>query len=247
MDLANLGSQTAKNGFKNEKDIADRFNHWQSHSEAQDWLRIMGYELDKIEKVKAVVLSGYKADINVQVFIFFKEAVDVSNIQVKLVSNKRGFNQIDKRWLKNYHEMWQFPAEIYRLLQHFCGELPPVIENPKDKRRMFITEFSEQEQRLILDWFKQSKILVLTDIIRGRGDFSAEWVLVAQKINDNARWILKNINEVLQHYGSGEIKISRQGSIKFGRVTIQRKGGDRGRQTANMLQFKIDPTELFEI
>lgn len=34
----------------------------------------------------------------------------------------------------------------------------------------------------------------------------------------------------LQHYGSGEIKISRQGSIKFGRVTIQRKGGDRGRQ-----------------
>lgn len=46
---------------------------------------------------------------------------------------------------------------------------------------MFITEFSEQEQRLILDWFKQSKILVLTDIIRGRGDFSAEWVLVAQK------------------------------------------------------------------
>lgn len=49
---------------------------------------------------------------------------------------------------------------------------------------------------------------------------------------------LKNINEVLQHYGSGEVKISRQGSIKFGRVTIQRKGGDRGRQTANMLQFK---------
>lgn len=36
MDLANLGSQTAKNGFKNEKDIVDRFNHWQSHSEAQD-------------------------------------------------------------------------------------------------------------------------------------------------------------------------------------------------------------------
>lgn len=68
--------------LKIEKDIADRFNHWQSHSEAQDWLRIMGYELDKIEKVKAVVLSGYKADINVQVFIFFKEAVDVRNIQV---------------------------------------------------------------------------------------------------------------------------------------------------------------------
>ena len=27
-------------------------------------------------------------------------------------------------------------------------------------------------------------------------------------------------------------------------VTIQRKGGDNGRETANMLQFKINPTEL---
>lgn len=247
MDLVKLGSQTAKNGFKNEKDIANRFNHWQEHIEAQEWLKIMGYDLEQIEKVKAIVLSGYKADINVQVFIFFKEAVDIRNIQVKLVSNKRGFNQIDKRWLAKYHEMWQFSPEVYQLLKHFCGEIPPFIDNPKDKRRMFITEFSEREQKLILDWFTQNKILVLTDIIRGRGEFSAEWVLVAQKIRDNARWILKNINEVLQHYGSGEIEISPRGSIKFGQITIQRKGGDGGRETANMLQFKIDPTALFDI
>ncbi|WP_420323777.1 hypothetical protein [Mesomycoplasma ovipneumoniae] len=32
--------------------------------------------------------------------------------------------------------------------------------------------------------------------------------------------------------------------VKF---TIQRKGGDNGRPTTNMLQFKIDPTELFDI
>ena len=27
---------------------------------------------------------------------------------------------------------------------------------------------------------------------------------------------------------------------------MQRKGGDGGRETANMLQFKIDPTRLFD-
>ena len=27
---------------------------------------------------------------------------------------------------------------------------------------------------------------------------------------------------------------------------MQRKGGDGGRITANMLQFKLDPTELFD-
>lgn len=242
-----LGSQTAKNGFQNEKDIANRFNHWKDHREAQEWLKIMGYNLDEIETVKAVVLSGYKADLNVQVYIFHRQMVDVRNIQVKLVSNEKGFNQIDKRWLKTYREMWTIPSDVYKVLEHFCGECLPYIRDPKDKRRMFMTEFSPEEQELVLNWFRDHRIVILTDIIRGRGEFSAEWVLVAQRVNDNARWVLKNINDVLQHYGQGDVHISPRGSILLGRVTVQRKGGDGGRPTANMLQFKIDPTELFEI
>lgn len=27
-ELIQLGSKTAKNGFKNEQDICERFNHW---------------------------------------------------------------------------------------------------------------------------------------------------------------------------------------------------------------------------
>lgn len=38
-----------------------------------------------------------------------------------------------------------------------------------------------------------------------------------------------------------------RGSLKIGRITVQRKGGDNGRKTANMLQFKINPTEIFNI
>ncbi|HHF2353356.1 TPA: type II restriction endonuclease, partial [Haemophilus influenzae] len=195
----------------------------------------------------AVVLSGYKSDINVQVLVFYKDALDIHNIQVKLVSNKRGFNQIDKRWLAHYQEMWKFDDNLLRILKHFTGELPPYHSNTKDKRRMFMTEFSQEEQNIVLDWLEKNRVLVLTDILRGRGDFAAEWVLVAQKVSNNARWILRNINEVLQHYGSGDISLSPRGSINFGRVTIQRKGGDNARETANMLQFKIDPTELFDI
>lgn len=246
MDLISLGSQTARNGFKNEKEIIERFNQWQEHKEAQDWLMIMGYDLTQIEKVKAVQLYGHKADINVQIFIFYQEAVDIRNIQLKLVSNKKGFNQIDKRWVKNYQEMWRFDNDMCKLLQYFTGELPPY-KLSRNKKRMFITEFNKEEQQLILNWFTENKILVLSDILRGRGEFTAEWVLVAQKIQNNARWVLKNINQVLQHYGQGDVEISPRGSIKLGRVTIQRKGGDNGRPTANMLQFKIDPTELFDI
>ncbi len=49
----------------------------------------------------------------------------------------------------------------------------------------------------------------------------------------------------MQHYfDDGSVEISKKGSLKIGRITIQRKGGDNGRESANMLQFKIDPTEL---
>lgn len=202
---------------------------------------IMGYELSQTKSVKAVVLHGHKADINLQVFVFYKENVDIRNIQVKLVSNKKGFNQIDKRWVKTYQELWQFDDKICELLQYFTGEL-----KQGNKKRLLISEFNENEQMLLLNWFKENKILVLTDILRGRGEFSAEWVLVAQKLPQNARWILKNINEVLQHYGNGDVIVSPRGFLKIGRVTMQRKGGDNGRATANMLQFKIDLTELFD-
>ena len=75
-DLVELGSQTAKNGFRNEQDICDKFENWSKDEDAQKWLSIMQYDLNEIEYVKAVVLHGYKADVNVQVQIKLKSAVD---------------------------------------------------------------------------------------------------------------------------------------------------------------------------
>ena len=245
MKLIQKGSQTAKNGFRNEQEICEKFNNQFKDTDAQKWFIIMNYNLEDIEFVKAVTLHGYKADINVQIQIKLKSAIDKENIQVKLVSNKKGFNQVDKRWLLHYKEMWNIHNDVFKLLQYYTGELKPYIENPKDPRRMFIKEFKESEQNLILNWFNKNKMLILSDIIKGRGQFSAEWILVAQKIDNNARWVLININEALQHYSEGDAIISPKGSLYVGKVTIQRKGGDNGRNTANMLQFKLDPTDLF--
>lgn len=246
-DLVLRGSNTARNGFKNEKDIADKFNEWETDTEAKFWLEIMSYNLEEIEYVKAVVIHGFKTDVNVQIKIKLKRAIDIENIQVKLVSNKKGFNQVDKRYLRNYNELWNIPVDVYELLQHFTGELPPKIMDTRDNRRMFLDEFTREERNIILKFFEDNKVLIITDILRGRGEFSAEWVLVAQKVAQNSRWVLKNINEVLQHYSEGPVEMSPRGSINIGRIGVQRKGGDGGRDTAKMLQFKVDPTELFDI
>ncbi|XNZ29191.1 type II restriction endonuclease [Helicobacter pylori] len=245
---SSFGSLIAKNGFLNEKKVAQKFNDYSNDRDAQIWLMIMGYDLNKIEYVKANVLSGYKADINVIIQIKLKQALDSENIQVKLVSNQKGFNQIDKRKLKSYQEMWNIPPNIYQLFAYFTGELKPTRQDIKYlNKRMFINEFSHKEQQELLAWLNDNKMLIVSDILKGRGEFSAEWVLVIQAINFDIKWALKNINVVMQHYfDDGSVEISKKGSLKIGRITIQRKGGDNGRESANMLQFKIDPTELLD-
>ena len=245
MDLTNLGSQTAKNGFRNENDIIYKFNNWVTDNEAKLWLEIMQYNLAEIEFVKAVKLSDFKTDVQVQVTIKLKEAIDSQNIQVKLVSNIKGFNQIDKRWVNKYVELWNIPFEIENILKLYSGEIKPTIINLRDKRRMFADEFLVAQQELVIEWLNKNKSLIVSDILKGRGQFATEWMLVAQKINKNARWVLKPINYCLNFFGNANIEITKRGNFKIGKITMQRKGGDAGRVTANMLQFKINPAELF--
>jgi hypothetical protein len=128
----------------------------------------MKYKLSEIEFVEAVKLSanlGGKTDVQVQVTIKLKKAIDVENLQVKLVSNPKGFNQIDKRWVDKYTEMWNIPLQVVSILKRFTGEEKPTIKKTKDKRRMFANEFSEDEQKVVLKWLKKNQSLIVSDIL----------------------------------------------------------------------------------
>lgn len=48
MTTVEKGSQTAKDGFRNEDDIVNKFNNWEDDTEAQTWLQIMEYNLKEI-------------------------------------------------------------------------------------------------------------------------------------------------------------------------------------------------------
>jgi len=245
-DLIKLGSATAKGGFRNEDDIVAKFNDWKNDEDAQKWLEIMGYPIDEIEKVEAVKLHGYKTDVQVQITIYMKKAIAAENLSIKLVSNPQGFNQVDKRWVDNYVELWDIPADVVKILKMFTGEIPPKSPRElRDKRRMFFDEMEEGSQKKILDFFSKNKVLIVSDILKGRGKFSAGWMLVALKADKDGKWILKSINHAMNVFADGEVRITPQGSLKIGKIGMQRKGGDAGRDTSKMLQFKINPVELF--
>lgn len=251
--LEKLGSETAKNGFRNEYDIVDKFNKWKKDKDAQQWLEIMGYNLSEVEKVEAEKVKGsFKTDVQTRVKIYLKNLVDAQNISVKLVSNPRGYNQVDKRWVDTYKDLWNIPIKLVTILKRFCGEIPPKNpEKVKDSRRTFFNEMTQKDQEEVLRFFRENKTMIICDILKGRGQLAAEWMLVVRKIGSKIKkdvsWVLKPMNLVINYYSQGDVKITPRGSLHIGKITMQRKGGDSGRKTANMLQFKMNPAELFEL
>ena len=247
----NAGYRAAKGGFAMENEIIERFNNWQNDLYAQYWLscileskHIIG--LEKIIDVKATkAIVGRKADVMVKITIKQRKHIDTEAIQVKLVSGTTGFNQVDKRWLSHYQELWNIPDDICNILKRFVGETPPNIKNTKKKNRMYLNEFTLEEQKRLLSFFNYNKSMIINDIFIGRSDQAARWIIIMQP--SKKRTLILPINPAINYLTNDEFKITSRGNLRCGYVTMQRKGGDNGKPTANMLQFKINPLKLFDL
>jgi hypothetical protein len=169
-DLVRIGSETAKGGFANEREIANKFRVWKTDKESQKWLIIMGYKLEEIEDVETIILHGYKTDVQIKVIVKLKKAISIQNLSVKKANNDADYNQIDKRWVDNYKAMWNISDTILNLLKIFTGEISPSIllkekEITKEKygllrdeRRFFLDEFNKKDQDLLLTFFTENKL-----------------------------------------------------------------------------------------
>ena len=237
-----LGSQTAKNGFRNEDEIRDKFNAWKTDADAQGWLAAMKYKLSGINDIAATKPHGEKADV--EVLVRTKGGDRKEGISIKLVSNTTGFNQIDKRWLSHYVKMWRIPADVEAALKLFVGEQPPDRPTRRSDR-MFLNELEPAAQKAVIDFFTAKRQTIASDLFSGDGAHSAGWVMVALKSTDVTHWVLRSDRDTIKFFSEGKVELTRNGNLRIGRITMQRKGGDGGRDTAKMLQFKINPALLF--
>jgi hypothetical protein len=239
-----LGSATAKGGFLNEDEVRDKFNNWRLDQDAQAWLATMGHKVVDIESVVAGKPHGEKADVQVRVKT--KTGETLEGISIKLVSSPSGFNQIDKRWLRQYASAWKMLPEIVTALRLFTGEDKPTVAS-RASNRMYLTEFDKVLQTSIIEFFTANKEMIVSDLLEGDGAAKAGWFMVAWKNTDQPKWKLVSIADAVKFFAEGSVEITRAGNLKIGRITMQRKGGDGGRETAKMLQFKLNPTLLFDI
>ncbi len=273
---ARIGSLTAKGGFLNEKAICDIFNDWKQSDLAKDWLLHMGYSLDKIKEIVAIQIPTKisridyikygitefeyeeatkfkKADAQIKIFIALTSVVKVENLSLKKANSDSNFNQVDKRSVETYQKMWGFDDNLSHWLKLFTGDILPDAEKSLDhsklrefNKRIFIDKFPIRMASKLLDFLESKKILIVSDIIKGRGSLSADWILVTKHdvVTLKNDWVLVDINLAMNYFGNGEIKISPRGSVSIGKITMQRKGGT---PDPTSLQFKINPCGLFDL
>lgn len=241
-DKIKLGSQTAKNGFKNEADIRDKFNNWKTDTDARQWLIAMKYKPGNIRSVVASRPHGQKADVEVIIDTGTKRQIE--RISIKLVSSSNGFNQIDKRWLQAYSQMWKMPESVSKPLGLFVGETPPH-PGSRHSERMYLNELPLNSQKAVLDFFATHKSRIVSDLLAGNDSHAANWFMVTLRSEHHPRWVIRSMDDAIRCFSHGEVVMTRAGNLKIGRIGMQRKGGDNGRETAKMLQFKINPVQLF--
>lgn len=149
-------------------------------------------------------------------------------ISVKLIRNKSGFNQIDKRWVDNYKELFKMSDEMSVKLKLYCGEIKYNNPTARDSRRLFIDEIKSGLLNEIITFFEQYKKDMISTFFKGNGEGAAKWILVVHKDSDNQKFILKDMEDVIDFYANGDTYVTKNGNMKIGQVSMQRKGGDGG-------------------
>jgi hypothetical protein len=243
------GSKTARGGFTEEEVVAQKFNNWKTDSVAKSWLKYMGFESP--DNVYAVRLSprGNKSDVLVTINKFGKTIE--KGISIKKYDENANFNQLDKRWVDDYANLLGFSKKVIKGLKMFVGEegFQPqdvAISNPKEARRLFLNEIPRELKQEIFDFFQKNSKKIVEFLFCGN-NIKPDYVIIAKKINSQMTYGICNMDKVVKHYSSFPVELSNRGNLSIGKIGMQRKGGDGGRKTAQMLQFKINPGEIFDI
>lgn len=242
-------SQTAKSGFRNEDWVVDQFNNHHTSLYGTAWLDAMEYPHPKKVCAQTTRRMGFfnKADVLVLV-----------DDHVEWVSVKKftaSFNQLDKRWVDDFARLWKMPDSVISSLKMYCGEdgygpadVSGLASHTRDARRFYMDELPYDKQEQVLAFLNKNKKRIIRNVMAGRGRAAARWMLVVEERRGMPRKsAIASITATIRHYSTGRAYITKKGNLKLGRITIQRKGGDGGKKTAQMLQFKFSPKELFDM
>lgn len=227
-----IGSSTAKKGFKHEQLFTDLINNNPSFNELLcNYLGIEG-------SLRATNVKGYeKSDVNLS----FNNNV----IGCSIKSAKANFNQLDRRWLKDWVSILNMPQNIQNYIQFGLD----TMRNKEPNSRLIHTQYENE----IINFFENRLNNLLIELFT-RGDKKVKLFVAYDNVKDI--WYICNMKEIMNTILDSSITVSKKGVLKIGDyLSMQRKGGDGNvvnppksspLHPSNNIQFKIKPLSIIE-
>lgn len=228
------GRNIALGGFKEEQNVCDDLN-------------TPGSPLREILEKRSLVTGHFKK-------IRGHYKTDVSNgelnIQVKKFKKKQ-FQQVCRHWVEYIIEQIPNLKSIQYMLNGLC--CVPLLEDgtiDKSKKRVPLcaTHYSDEQLNEFLRVLNESKADILKFAFQGHvNEYKPNFHAIAE-YHGTVRKDVKLIEtkRIIEYLNDFDFEIMKSKTvIKLGGVfSLQRKGGDAGRQTANQLQMKVDFTRI---
>ncbi len=271
----NFGSRTAKGGFASEREVVRKFKNWRLDKEAQEWLKIMGYPLEKIQDLRVFHIPAKlneekrrlfglennediefkKADVQIRLLIKIDNIWKIENISIKKISSG-DYNQVDKRKVDNYKRIWGFDEDIAISLKLFTGEIKPCNFERYSKFINISCDKLKDKRRIFLNELKENKLKKIINFFTDNKHLVVADVLRGRGAL-SADWIMvlryDNNNDITQ-WALVEINLAVNLYCK-GEVNLTERGSLKvgqvvmqrkgGTPDPTKLQFKIKPSLLF--
>lgn len=239
VNVSETHSAGAKRGFKAEKLLIERIN---ARSSATVWVvekavGRVGYGDVVAEKPG----SREKPDV-----ILLQQQVVRAGISLKTFGpGSSSSNQVFRTPVQQYEREWDVPRDVAALIRNFVG----IGESLS---RVFFDEVGTAEASAVTNFFGQVQPHVISSILAGKAGAAlrADWMMLHEakddkwheRVGDRDFWKMYPMAKVIDVCCSVPPAITPEGGLKLGLgLTMQRKGGDGGRESANDLQFKMSP------
>ena len=243
----NYQSDAAKRGLKVELVLIERINSKDPECQwiVEECCESTGYGNFKATKPD----NREKPDL-----IIHSEKTDDAAAQgISLKSYKKGvsFCQANRGKLETFIHDLDIPVDVSETLRLF------TIKDPKGKRVM-LNKAPQDKQKALLSFFTKSQKVIIAHVLQGKfhASLKANWMLFHEtmvgtwdkNVGNKNFWRLYPMEMIIDTCCSSQPTFSKKGNLILGiGLTLQRKGGDNGKETANDLQFKINPIQIIKV
>jgi hypothetical protein len=240
-NLSYINSQTAKNGYKEEELICKDLNNEHIRKEL---IPILGNDYDECE---CNSIKGKKSDI------LSKNKI----IKGQVKKYKKGrFQQFDRHWINNIVKYIPELKDTSQILKDLF-EYPLLpngthVDKSKPIKKLCNSNYSQEVIENFLDILNNNITKILEYAFLGTDlEFMPEYLFGVEYVNEKRNKIIVfKITNIIKYLEKLKFKVSKNKTCillgEQGTISLQRKGGDKGKKGGNQLQFKIILSNLID-